>query len=88
MAAADVVLCADAAGIPGRNISKKAVRQGKHAFIEKPVATDANGVRRVLAAGEEAKKKNLNVCVGLQRPLPAELHRDHQSAFKMARSAT
>ncbi len=35
--------------------------------MEKPVATDAPGVRRVLAAAEEAKRKNLNVCVGLQR---------------------
>ena len=35
--------------------------------MEKPVATDAAGVRRVLAAAEEAKKKNLKVGVGLQR---------------------
>ena len=35
--------------------------------MEKPVATDAAGVRQVLAAAEEAKKKNLKVGVGLQR---------------------
>jgi len=35
--------------------------------MEKPVATDAPGVRRVLAAAQEAKKKNLKVGVGLQR---------------------
>jgi predicted dehydrogenase len=35
--------------------------------MEKPVATDAPGVRRVLAAAAEAKKKNLRVGVGLQR---------------------
>jgi predicted dehydrogenase len=35
--------------------------------MEKPVATDAPGVRRVLAAAEEAKKKNLKIGVGLQR---------------------
>ena len=46
---------------------EEAVRQGKHAFMEKPVAVDAPGVRRVLAAAEEAKKKNLKVGVGLQR---------------------
>jgi myo-inositol 2-dehydrogenase/D-chiro-inositol 1-dehydrogenase len=46
---------------------EEAVRQGKHIFMEKPVATDAPGIRRVLAAAEEAKKKNLKVGVGLQR---------------------
>ena len=44
-----------------------AVKAGKHVFMEKPVATDAAGVRRVLAAADEAKKKNLKVGVGLQR---------------------
>jgi predicted dehydrogenase len=44
-----------------------AVSRGKHVFMEKPVATDAPGVRRVLAAAAEAKKKNLRVGVGLQR---------------------
>ena len=46
---------------------EEAVKQGKHIFMEKPVAVDAPGVRRVLAAAEEAKKKNLKVGVGLQR---------------------
>jgi myo-inositol 2-dehydrogenase/D-chiro-inositol 1-dehydrogenase len=44
-----------------------AVKAGKHVFMEKPVAVDAPGVRKVLAATEEAKKKNLLVQVGLQR---------------------
>ncbi len=44
-----------------------AIAKGKHVFMEKPVATDAPGVRRVLAAAAEAKKKNLKVGVGLQR---------------------
>ncbi|MGQ0633480.1 MAG: Gfo/Idh/MocA family protein [Planctomycetaceae bacterium] len=44
-----------------------AVKAGKHVFMEKPVAVDAPGVRQVLAAAEEAKKKNLGVGVGLQR---------------------
>jgi predicted dehydrogenase len=35
--------------------------------MEKPVAVDASGVRRVLAAATEAKQKKLNVCVGFQR---------------------
>lgn len=44
-----------------------AVNKGKHVFMEKPVATDAPGVRRVLASVEESKKKNLLVAIGLQR---------------------
>ena len=44
-----------------------AVEAGKHIFMEKPVATDAPGIRRVLAAAARAKDKNLNVVVGLQR---------------------
>jgi myo-inositol 2-dehydrogenase / D-chiro-inositol 1-dehydrogenase len=44
-----------------------AVKAGKHVFMEKPVAVDAPGVRQVLAAAQEAKKKNLGVGVGLQR---------------------
>ncbi len=41
-----------------------AVAAGKHIFMEKPVAVDAPGVRRVLAANKLAKKKNLLVAVG------------------------
>jgi len=44
-----------------------AVAAGKHVFMEKPLATDPPGVGRVLAANEEAKKRNLLVAVGLQR---------------------
>jgi myo-inositol 2-dehydrogenase/D-chiro-inositol 1-dehydrogenase len=44
-----------------------AVQQGKHVFMEKPVACDAAGVRKILAANEIAKQKNLKVGVGLQR---------------------
>lgn len=46
---------------------EEAIRQGKHIFMEKPLATDAPGVRKVLEVAEEAKKKRLNVVVGLQR---------------------
>jgi len=42
-----------------------AVAAGKHVFAEKPVAVDAQGVHRVLAAGEAAKKNNLAVVSGL-----------------------
>lgn len=38
---------------------EKAVKAGKHAFVEKPIATDAPGVRRFLAAAKESKEKGL-----------------------------
>jgi len=44
-----------------------AVQQGKHVFMEKPVATDVVGIKRVLEAGKMARQKKLNVVVGLQR---------------------
>ena len=44
-----------------------AVEAGKHIFMEKPVAVDGPGIRRVLAINEKAKQKNLMVAVGLQR---------------------
>jgi predicted dehydrogenase len=44
-----------------------AVNAGKHIFFEKPVAVDAPGVRRVIAAAEVAKQKKLSVVCGLQR---------------------
>lgn len=46
---------------------EEAVRQGKHVFMEKPVATDPAGVKKVLEAAAIAKQKKLNVIVGLQR---------------------
>lgn len=44
-----------------------AVAAKKNVFFEKPVAVDAPGVRRVLAAAEAAQKLGLAVCSGLQR---------------------
>jgi predicted dehydrogenase len=46
---------------------EEAIRQGKHVFMEKPVATDPAGVKKVLDVAAEAKRKKLNVVVGLQR---------------------
>jgi predicted dehydrogenase len=66
IALADVVILATPPGFRPSHF-EEAVRQGKQVFMEKPVATDAPGVRRVLAAAEEAKRKKLNVVVGLQR---------------------
>jgi predicted dehydrogenase len=44
-----------------------AVAADQHVFMEKPLATDAPGVRRVLKSAELAVAKKLNVVVGLQR---------------------
>jgi myo-inositol 2-dehydrogenase / D-chiro-inositol 1-dehydrogenase len=44
-----------------------AVKAGKQIFSEKPVAVDGAGVRKFLAANEEAKAKGLAVAIGLQR---------------------
>jgi len=44
-----------------------AIAAGKHVFMEKPVAVDAPGIRRVLATGKLATEKGLAVGVGLQR---------------------
>ncbi len=66
IAAADVVILAAPPGFRPLHFAE-AVRQGKHVFMEKPVATDAPGIRQVLAAAAEARGKNLKVGVGLQR---------------------
>lgn len=66
IAEADVVLMAAPPGFRPAHF-EEAVKQGKHVFMEKPVATDSPGVRKVLEMAQEAKKKKLNVVVGLQR---------------------
>ncbi len=42
-----------------------AIQKGLHTFMEKPVTVDGPTTRRMIALGEEAKKKNLKVGVGL-----------------------
>jgi predicted dehydrogenase len=66
MALADVVILATPPGFRPWHF-EEAVKQNKHIFMEKPVATDGPGVRKVLEVAEEAKRKKLNVVVGLQR---------------------
>lgn len=44
-----------------------AINNDKHVFMEKPLATDAPGIRKVLDVAKIAKEKKLNVVVGLQR---------------------
>lgn len=63
---ADVVILATPPGFRPIHFTE-AVKQNKHIFMEKPVATDPAGVQKVLAAAAIAKQKKLNVVVGLQR---------------------
>src|SRR6185312_7910753 len=66
IALADVVVLATPPGFRPIHF-EEAVKQGKHIFMEKPVATDPAGIQKVLAAAALAKQKKLNVVVGLQR---------------------
>jgi predicted dehydrogenase len=66
IALADVVILTTPPGFRPIHF-EEAVKQGKHIFCEKPVATDPAGIQRVLAAAAIAKQKKLNVVVGLQR---------------------
>jgi myo-inositol 2-dehydrogenase / D-chiro-inositol 1-dehydrogenase len=63
---ADVVLLTTTPGFRPMHF-EYAINQNKHVFMEKPVATDAPGIRQVLATAEKAKARKLNVVVGLQR---------------------
>ena len=63
---ADVVILTTTPGFRPLHF-EYAVQQGKQIFMEKPLATDAAGIRRVLEAAKIAKQKKLNVVVGLQR---------------------
>ncbi len=63
---ADVIIIATPPGFRPIHF-EEAINQGKHVFMEKPVATDPAGVKKVLEVAEIAKKKKLNVVVGLQR---------------------
>ncbi len=62
----DVVILATPPGFRPWHF-EEAVKNNKQIFMEKPVATDAPGIRKVLEVAEEAKRKKLNVVVGLQR---------------------
>jgi myo-inositol 2-dehydrogenase/D-chiro-inositol 1-dehydrogenase len=59
----DVVLLATPPGFRPVHL-QAAVAAGKHIFCEKPVATDAPGLRSVLATVEEARRKKLSLVAG------------------------
>lgn len=59
----DLVLLATPPGFRPLHL-KAAIDAGKHVFAEKPVATDATGVRTVIAAADQAAQKNLGILAG------------------------
>jgi predicted dehydrogenase len=62
----DVVILATPPGFRPAHF-EAAVAAGRHVFLEKPVAVDGPGVRRILAAGELAHARGLTVVAGTQR---------------------
>ncbi len=62
-AGVDVVLLATPPGFRPAHL-EAAVEAGAHVFTEKPMAVDAPGVRRCMAACEKAKAKGLSVVSG------------------------
>jgi predicted dehydrogenase len=63
---ADVVILTTPPGFRPEHL-EYAINGNKHIFCEKPLATDAPGIRKVLKLAEVAKQKKLNIVVGLQR---------------------
>jgi len=63
---ADLVILATPPGFRPLHF-EAAIAAGKHVFMEKPVAVDSPGIRKILAAGKQADEKGLAVGVGLQR---------------------
>src|SRR5919201_1653087 len=55
----DYVILATPPGFRPQHL-KAAIAAGKHIFTEKPVGVDGPGIRAVLEAAEEAKKKGLS----------------------------
>jgi myo-inositol 2-dehydrogenase / D-chiro-inositol 1-dehydrogenase len=59
----DVVILTTPPGFRPRHLAA-CIDADKHVFCEKPISTDAPGVRAVLATSEKAKQKNLSLVAG------------------------
>jgi myo-inositol 2-dehydrogenase/D-chiro-inositol 1-dehydrogenase len=77
---ADVVILTTPPGFRPEHF-EYAISKGKHVFMEKPVATDATGIRRVLAAAKEADAKKLKVVCGLQRRYQPSYIQTHEEVM-------
>ncbi len=62
----DLVMLATPPGFRPQHI-EATIKAGKQLFTEKPVGVDGTGIRKVLAAAEEAGNKGLSVVAGTQR---------------------
>ena len=81
IAMADMVILATPPGFRPIHF-EEAVKQGKNIFMEKPVAVDGPGVRRVILAAQEAKKKESQSRCRLAEASSAQLHSDHPTAAR------
>jgi myo-inositol 2-dehydrogenase / D-chiro-inositol 1-dehydrogenase len=63
---ADVVILATPPGFHPLHF-EYAVNNGKHIFMDGPLAVDAFGIRRILKSNKIAEEKKLSIVVGLQR---------------------
>jgi myo-inositol 2-dehydrogenase / D-chiro-inositol 1-dehydrogenase len=85
----DVVILTTPPGFRPQHF-KAAVEMGKHIFLEKPMATDVPGIRTVMAAVEEAKRKELAVVAGFcwryDSPRREFYKRIHEGAIGEVRS--
>ncbi len=62
----DIVMLATPPGYRPMHF-EAAINAKKHVFTEKPIATDATGVRRFIAAAKKAQEEKLTVVSGAQR---------------------
>jgi myo-inositol 2-dehydrogenase/D-chiro-inositol 1-dehydrogenase len=62
----DMVILATPPGFRPTHL-EAAVNAGKHVFMEKPVAVDGPGIRKVIACGAIADSKKLGIVAGTQR---------------------
>jgi predicted dehydrogenase len=80
----DLVMLATPPGFRPLHI-EATIKAGKNLFSEKPVGVDGTGIRKVLAAYEEAKEKKLAVVAGTQRrheaPYIESMRRIHEGAI-------
>jgi predicted dehydrogenase len=75
---AQIVLMAEAPVFRPLHL-EAAVKAGKNVFIEKPVAVDPPGCRRVIAAGKEAEKKGLVIVAGTEMRHDWNFIKTHQA---------
>jgi myo-inositol 2-dehydrogenase/D-chiro-inositol 1-dehydrogenase len=79
----DIVLMATSPNFRPLHL-ESSIKAGKHVFMEKPVAVDPPGARRVIAAGELAKQKGLGIVAGTQRRHEAKYQRTQYAISKGA----